>query len=179
MRIPLIPALIALNLAAPAAFADCTFMLNFETASFAISPANAALLDKVVANYPDAPMRITGHTDAVGGPEINIPLSKNRATAVLNYILTHGGTRAQIVSVQGKSETDLLVASNGAEVRNRRVELVVPGCDPEVIAGNAAPPALGTLGAGAAVGVLGLVLLGVLADGSNGTTASSTTGGGD
>ena len=168
----------AATVSAQAALADCTFMLNFDTGSFVLSASDTLLLDKIVANYPNAPMRITGHTDLVGSAAANEILSFNRATAVHNYIVTHGGTNAQIVKLEGDGETRPIVASTGPEVANRRVELMVPGCRPEVIARTTTTGAVGGLSTAAVLGgaAAGLLLLGVLGDSGNGTSTTTTTG---
>jgi outer membrane protein OmpA-like peptidoglycan-associated protein len=45
---------------------------------------------EVLLKYPDIQIELTGHTDAVGADEYNKRLSKNRATAVADYLTKHG-----------------------------------------------------------------------------------------
>ncbi len=66
----------------------------FEFGSDRIDPRSFKLLDEVAAvltKNPDAgPVMIEGHTDNVGSREANISLSRRRAKAVENYLITKG-----------------------------------------------------------------------------------------
>ena len=107
--------------------AGITFPIN----SYAIQPQFQATLDQVaqtLAAYPSTLIDVYGHTDPSGGDQINIPLSKNRAEAVANYLAARGVNRARIAT-QGFGSSQP-IADNGTEAgraQNRRVELrVVP-----------------------------------------------------
>jgi len=70
--------------------------------------------------------RIEGHTDTVGSPELNKPLSQRRAETVASYLETKFGIAASRLDPQGLGEDGLLVPTpdQTAEPRNRRVHIV-------------------------------------------------------
>ena len=53
---------------------------------------------EVLLKYPDIQIELTGHTDAVGANEYNIRLSKNRASAVADYLIEHGISSGKITT---------------------------------------------------------------------------------
>jgi outer membrane protein OmpA-like peptidoglycan-associated protein len=71
---------------------------------------------------------VYGHTDPTGGDAINIPLSRNRAESVANYLSQRGVNRARIAT-QGFGSSQP-IADNGTEAgraQNRRSRLrIVP-----------------------------------------------------
>lgn len=77
-------------------------------------------------DHPDQKLVITGHTDNVGGDELNLSLSKKRASVVKSQFVDAGIAASQIV-VEGKGETQP-IASNDTETgrrTNRRTSIVV------------------------------------------------------
>jgi OmpA-OmpF porin, OOP family len=67
---------------------------------------------------------IEGHTDNVGNRDANVRLSKARAEAVRNYLISKGITRNRLTTVG--LGPDQPVASNDTpegRARNRRVQL--------------------------------------------------------
>jgi outer membrane protein OmpA-like peptidoglycan-associated protein len=58
---------------------------------------------EVLLKYPDIQIELTGHTDALGTDEYNIRLSKNRATAVADYLTKHGVSSGRI-TIKGTGE---------------------------------------------------------------------------
>ena len=107
--------------------AGITFPIN----SADIQPQFRATLDQVaqtLATYPSTLIDVYGHTDPSGGDAINVPLSRNRAESVANYLTQRGVNRARIAT-QGFGSSQP-IADNGTEAgraQNRRVELrVVP-----------------------------------------------------
>jgi outer membrane protein OmpA-like peptidoglycan-associated protein len=109
--------------------AGITFPLN----SAQIQPQFYSTLDQVaqtLSAYPSTLIDVYGHTDPSGGDAINIPLSRNRAESVANYLSQRGVDRARIAT-QGFGSSQPLAGNmnrNEAErAANRRVELrVVP-----------------------------------------------------
>jgi outer membrane protein OmpA-like peptidoglycan-associated protein len=65
---------------------------------------------------------IAGHTDAVGSEEDNLSLSDRRAETVARILTDEFGVPAENLVTQGYGESDLLLQTDQAEVRNRRVE---------------------------------------------------------
>jgi OOP family OmpA-OmpF porin len=88
-------------------------------------PLLAQVVDTIVRNDIKR-LRIEGHTDNQGNPELNLQLSKDRAKAVADY-LTKAGIDASRLEVEGYGDT-LPIAPNltprGREL-NRRVEFVI------------------------------------------------------
>jgi outer membrane protein OmpA-like peptidoglycan-associated protein/tetratricopeptide (TPR) repeat protein len=101
----------------------------FDVNKFEIKPESFSELDKIVQLLKDNPtltIQINGHTDNVGSAPDNLKLSRDRATSVVNYIVSKGVQTAR-VSGKGFGAT-MPVADNNTEegrARNRRTELKV------------------------------------------------------
>jgi outer membrane protein OmpA-like peptidoglycan-associated protein len=77
----------------------------------------------VLRDYPDIQIRIEGHTDNVGNDATNLELSKQRADAVFEYIISKGIDARRLIT-EGFGETrpiDTNTTTTG-KARNRRVE---------------------------------------------------------
>ncbi|MCX7677350.1 MAG: OmpA family protein [Alteraurantiacibacter sp.] len=104
-------------------FPDVTFAVN----STVISPDMRRVLDDVAASlirYPNSLIDVMGHTDSTGSDAYNLDLSRRRAEAVTNYLVSRGVSRARIESI-GYGE-QYPIADNTTEEgrsRNRRVEI--------------------------------------------------------
>jgi outer membrane protein OmpA-like peptidoglycan-associated protein len=105
--------------------------VTFATNSYAIQPQFQTTLNEVaqtLAAYPSTYIDIYGHTDSTGGDAINIPLSRNRAQSVANYLSQRGVNPARMAT-QGFGSSQP-VADNNTEAgkqANRRVEIrIVP-----------------------------------------------------
>lgn len=88
-----------------------------------------AVLDEVVQALKDHPnfrVQIEGHTSSDGGDDHNQTLSEKRATAVLDYLVSHGIAKDRLVSKGFASSVpnDTNTTAAGRE-NNRRVEFVV------------------------------------------------------
>lgn len=68
--------------------------------------------------------RIEGHTDAVGGDQFNIDLSRRRADAVKNYLLKQFNISSASIEIEGRGKNELADVSNPASEANRRVRIV-------------------------------------------------------
>ena len=107
--------------------------VQFATAKAVINKDSFELLDEVVEllkKNPQIKLRIEGHTDTKGKPAKNLPLSKDRAKAVMDY-LTKGGIDASRLSSEGYGQT-CPIADNATEQgreKNRRTDffLAEPG----------------------------------------------------
>ena len=82
----------------------------------------------VLKGDKDLNVAVWGFTDATGGDKVNVPLSKNRANAVSNYLKNQGVASAQIRDVQGKGSQNPIVDSTVAP-ENRRVEVYIYASD--------------------------------------------------
>ena len=77
---------------------------------------------------------VTGHTDRIGSAEYNLKLSKQRADAVRDYLVSKGVDRTKIETI-GMGEKEPVVQCNQKEMKaliaclqpNRRVEVQVKG----------------------------------------------------
>lgn len=100
--------------------------VEFKTASANLKPSSNAILDKVATlmkKYPNYKLDITGHTDNVGDPAMNVELSTARAESCLAYLQSIGIARHRISSKGYGSRQP--IASNdtaGGRAKNRRVE---------------------------------------------------------
>jgi outer membrane protein OmpA-like peptidoglycan-associated protein len=103
----------------------------FDTGHYTLKPGAREKLAKVAGiliAYPGLSIEVDGYTDNVGGDDMNMKLSENRADAVRNYLVEQGVATGS-VSAKGYGNT-LPVASNdnaAGRQENRRVELVVSG----------------------------------------------------
>ncbi|ANE55271.1 OmpA family protein [Methylomonas sp. DH-1] len=81
---------------------------------------------RVLNNYPDSTISVTGHTDDVGSDGDNQRLSEARATSVANFLSSRGVNRMRI-SQQGMGESSPKVpnTSDANRAINRRVELSI------------------------------------------------------
>jgi outer membrane protein OmpA-like peptidoglycan-associated protein len=81
---------------------------------------------QVYKTKPNATVTVTGFTDTVGSPALNMQLSQARANAVKN-ILVQNGIPAGSITTSASGETGLLVptAEQANEARNRRVVVVI------------------------------------------------------
>jgi choice-of-anchor C domain-containing protein len=99
----------------------------FDTGRFDLKPAATAALQgaaRLLAQYPDAPVLIEGHTDSVGSAQSNQTLSENRAAAVRQWLVTSGIPASRLTS-KGFGPTAPVASNDTAEGRqkNRRVEI--------------------------------------------------------
>lgn len=80
----------------------------------------------ILNQFPEMKVAVEGHTDNIGKPEYNLDLSKRRAQAVYEFLVSQD-VAADRMTVEGYGLTRP-VADNGTEdgrQRNRRVDLVI------------------------------------------------------
>jgi outer membrane protein OmpA-like peptidoglycan-associated protein len=103
--------------------------INFATGKATILPDSFVVLDdvaQVLRDYPQLRVEIGGHTDNVGDDAANQRLSKSRADAIFEYLLSKG-VAAQRMTTVGYGETrpiDTNMTDTGKQ-NNRRVEFVI------------------------------------------------------
>lgn len=109
-----------------------TFILqdcNFETGKATLEPESFAVIDELVAYLTrkvDERIEIGGHTDNVGSAAANLALSRDRATSVMNYLVSKGIDPARL-EAKGYGMS-VPVESNKTEegrAQNRRTEVKV------------------------------------------------------
>ena len=107
--------------------------INFKTASAEILPGSFAILDralKVLQDYPDVNLEISGHTDNKGGASYNLTLSQHRADSVKMYFVSRGIASSRLTSVgYGKDRPIADNSTSSGRATNRRTEfrLINPG----------------------------------------------------
>jgi len=105
--------------------------ITFDTNSYAIQPQFRATLDKVastLSEYNQTMVDVYGHTDSTGSDAINLPLSRNRAQSVADYLTTRGVQSARLATRGfGSSQPIASNDTNDGRAQNRRVEIkIVP-----------------------------------------------------
>lgn len=98
----------------------------FDRASATLRPESGPRLDRVVEymeHRPRTRLRISGHTDSVGDPAVNMRLSEQRAQSVRDYLVEHGVDASRIEAV-GYGDTRPVASNDTEEGRqqNRRIE---------------------------------------------------------
>jgi outer membrane protein OmpA-like peptidoglycan-associated protein len=102
----------------------------FATDQSNISGDSRQTLDKlanILSEYPDTNIMVEGHTDDRGAESYNLTLSKNRAQAVTNYLVSNGGISQGRLTTNWYGEAQAKYDNTTAEGRakNRRVELAI------------------------------------------------------
>ncbi|KFN42625.1 OmpA family protein [Arenimonas oryziterrae] len=99
----------------------------FATGRATLTPAGQLSVQRIAAKFaPRGAIYIEGHTDSQGSDAANLSLSRQRAEAVRQALISHGVAGSRIRAT-GRGET-IPVADNGSEpgrARNRRVEIFV------------------------------------------------------
>jgi outer membrane protein OmpA-like peptidoglycan-associated protein len=104
--------------------------IHFATREAIILPDGQWILDEVVdvltKHSEIHKVSVEGHTDNVGGADKNLRLSKDRAAAVVIYLVKNGIARERLTS-EGFGATKPLVPNLGAanKAKNRRVEFKI------------------------------------------------------
>jgi outer membrane protein OmpA-like peptidoglycan-associated protein len=103
--------------------------IYFETGKAVLTSESFVELDKVVSflvENNELKIEISGHTDNVGGAAYNVKLSGNRAQAVVDYLVSKGIPREQLVS-KGYGPNQPISPNTTAKGRqlNRRVEFKI------------------------------------------------------
>jgi OOP family OmpA-OmpF porin len=82
----------------------------------------------VLTQYPQHQILVEGHTDATGSDELNLQLSRDRASSVRSALIA-GGVAASKITAEGYGEARPLASNDTREGRqqNRRVEIVIVG----------------------------------------------------
>ena len=107
--------------------APSSLVVLFDEGSSTLRAQDKATLDRASRAYNEGKpivMIVTGTSDRVGNPRMNLSLSQKRATAVLAALLDRG-IPADRFQVLAKGETELPIPTKPgiAEARNRSVEI--------------------------------------------------------
>ena len=100
--------------------------INFASGSASIQNNSNKDLEKIynlLIQAENSKLTIVGHTDNVGGDAANVPLSKNRAQAVVNYLKQKGIPENRFQLIDGKGASDPVAdnATEAGKAKNRRV----------------------------------------------------------
>ncbi|CCH51896.1 putative protein Mb0923 [Fibrisoma limi BUZ 3] len=101
----------------------------FEQSSYVLLPESYTELNrllKALQKHPAARLEISGHTDNVGDPRLNLALSENRAKVVANYLVRRGIAENRL-DAKGYGGTRPVAGNNteSERAKNRRVEIQV------------------------------------------------------
>ncbi len=103
--------------------------ITFEKNSSALTPIAQQTLDSAARTLLEnigVSINVSGHTDSSGSPELNLKLSKQRATSVFNY-LVNAGVDATRIKANGFGD-QFPIAPNetkAGRIKNRRIEIKV------------------------------------------------------
>lgn len=102
--------------------------MSFPVGSAEIQSDSYSMLTKlqrVIRQFPDAPVTITGHTDSRGNDEANQQLSTRRAIAVREYLLANMAVTADRFTSRGFGESQPIATNETEEgrARNRRIDV--------------------------------------------------------
>jgi len=102
--------------------------INFDTGKATIRPDSEPALNEVVkllqANSNWAVV-VAGHTDNVGTPAVNLPLSQQRAQSVIAWLVAHGVAESRLVPAGfGDSRPLADNTDEAGRQKNRRVDLI-------------------------------------------------------
>ena len=102
--------------------------INFDTGKATIKPDSEPVLNELVSllqKQPEWYMLVAGHTDNAGSDTINIPLSRQRAEAVITWLAAKGIDKSRLTPAgfgprvpAGDNSTE------DGRAKNRRVDLV-------------------------------------------------------
>jgi OOP family OmpA-OmpF porin len=102
----------------------------FPSGGVEILAQNFELLNKIISairQFPGSRLEISGHTDAIGDEETNLPLSRKRAENIAKFLIKVGNIESTSITTQGYGESRPVATNETAEGRakNRRIELMI------------------------------------------------------
>lgn len=109
-----------------AKFAGVIKGIQFDFGKATIRKESNKILDeavKVLSQYPELRIMVSGHTDNVGDPETNLKLSQDRANSVKEYMVGKG-IAADRVETRGAGPNEPVAdnATDKGRQENRRIE---------------------------------------------------------
>ncbi|MCC7154320.1 MAG: OmpA family protein [Bryobacterales bacterium] len=104
--------------------------IYFESGSAAMSPDSKVIVDEIgsfMRAYENTVVDIDGNTDSTGSRELNMNLSKQRADAVKNYLMTKYGYPSERMRTAGNGPDKPIASNETTEGRdkNRRTDIKV------------------------------------------------------
>lgn len=108
---------------------DETSGVYFDTDKYAVEGQSRQALMRlanVLKEYPQTNILIEGHTDSTGSDAYNLTLSKNRAQAVTNFLISQGIDRGRLeTNWYGELQPKYDNSTMEGRAKNRRVELAI------------------------------------------------------
>lgn len=103
--------------------------ISFASGSAEISPEFASILDsfaETLKHYTNTTIAIYGFTDNTGSDSVNLPLSRQRAANVRDY-LVNKGVAANRFHIEGRGSSNPIAdnSTKAGRAKNRRVEIYV------------------------------------------------------
>ena len=118
----------------------------FDCDKAMLKPAAEEALKKVavvLSQFPESRVTIEGYTDSKGGKAVNLPLSRERAGAVKEWLVKNGNVPAANVTAKGFGEDNPVSPNTNADgsdnpagrALNRRVTIIVekPAAPPPAV----------------------------------------------
>ncbi|CAA9264688.1 MAG: hypothetical protein AVDCRST_MAG42-2918 [uncultured Chthoniobacterales bacterium] len=110
--------------------------LLFDYEKATLKPAAEEALKKVavvLSQFPESKVTVEGYTDAKGGKAVNLPLSRERASTVSEWLVKNGGVNAANITAAGRGEENPIAPNENPDgsdnpagrALNRRVTIVV------------------------------------------------------
>lgn len=103
---------------------------EFPSGKSEIESSNFALLNKIteaINTFPESKILVSGHTDNVGGDQLNLSLSEARAEKVALFLNQVGNIPSERIEYKGYGKQKPVISNETAEGRaaNRRVEILI------------------------------------------------------
>ena len=105
-------------------------MINFEFNRSVLDAESKTILRGQAAwmkGFPHVRFTVYGHTDLVGSNGYNNSLGQRRAQAAVNYLVSQGVPRKNLIAVVSKGESEPLIDTQDRERLNRRTVTAVSG----------------------------------------------------
>jgi outer membrane protein OmpA-like peptidoglycan-associated protein len=103
--------------------------IYFDLGKYDLKPASIVVLDQKIAllkKYPEMKVSLVGHTCDIGGENLNMTLSKNRANMARLYMISQGISSVRLQEVpMGKIMPTYSNATENSKSMNRRVDFKV------------------------------------------------------
>ncbi|MDN5842373.1 MAG: OmpA family protein [Alcaligenaceae bacterium] len=101
--------------------------VSFDSGKSMLKPALLPVLDSVARalnQHPELRAKAIGYTDSSGNDSINLPLSRDRANAVTQYLASQGVAAGRL-SIEGRGAANPIAdnSTTAGRALNRRVEL--------------------------------------------------------
>ena len=115
-----------INMPVPPPQAPQTLVLEFGYNKDWLNKANRAKIDEFLATWKCryGTIEVVGHTDSIGKEDVNLELSKNRATAVRDYILGAGVYASRLAPIAVGENNQQVPTNQGVRLRANRVVIV-------------------------------------------------------